>query len=240
MKHPAVMDVTRIYAILAQSLFAVLTTVNFCIQLCTILQTYTVWILRQTAYPCFPGCHRLIGPWSLRGFILRCIYILPNIFCSAYGTESIMEAGKRIGILSLINLMPYFGPHLDFLAELLGVSLHDLHTVHGSAAIVSVLLSATHALLGVFGGQWNALAWLPRLCALFVRLIHRSYRVILRTIRPSGHSPCYSLLSRSSFFDRPTSCFCEPIELGQCSVLVPCDRMLRTNWRFGLVHKRFT
>ncbi len=65
-----------------------------------------------------------------------------------------MEAGKRIGILSLINLMPlYFGPHLDFLEELLGVSLHNLHTVHGSAAIVSVLLSATHVLLGVFGGK---------------------------------------------------------------------------------------
>ena len=227
------MDVTRSYAIVAQSLFAVLTTVNFCILLCTILQTYTVWILQQIVYPFFLGRHRLVGPWSLRGFILRCIYVLTNIFYSAYGTESIMEAGKRIGILSLINLMPlYFGPHLDFLAEFLGVSLHDLHTVHGSAATMSVLLSAAHALFSVFGGQWNALAWLPRPCALFVRLIHRSCRVVLRTIRPSRHSPCYSLLSRSAFVDRPTSFFCEPIELGRCSVLVPCGHMLRTNWRF--------
>ena len=148
------MDVTRIYAIAAQSLFAVLTTINFCIQLCSILQTYIVWILRQIAYPFVPGRHRLVGPWSLRDFILHCTYVLTNIFCSAYGTESIMEAGKRICILSLINLMPlYFGPHLDFLAELLGVSLHDLHTVHGSAAIISVLLSAAHVLFSVFGGQ---------------------------------------------------------------------------------------
>ena len=63
-----------------------------------------------------------------------------------------MEAGKRIGILSLINLMPYFGPYLDFLAELLGVSLYNLYTVHGSTAIISVLLNTTYILLGVFGG----------------------------------------------------------------------------------------
>ena len=156
-----------------------------------------------------------------------------NIFCSAYGTESIMEAGKRICILSLINLMPlYFGPHLDFLAELLGVSLHDFHTVHGSAAIMSVLLSATHALFSVFGGQWNALTWLPRLCELFVRLMHRLCRVILRTIRSSRHSPCYSLLSHSAFVDRPTSYFCEPIELGRCSLLVPCGCMLKKKLAF--------
>ena len=65
-----------------------------------------------------------------------------------------MEASKRTGILSLINLMPlFFGPHLDFLAKLLGISLNNLHTVHGSAAIISVSLSTAHAIFSVFGGQ---------------------------------------------------------------------------------------
>ena len=182
------MDVTRIYAIVAGSLFAVLTTINFCIHLCTILQTFTVWILRHIVRHFILQRHRLVGPWSLRGFILRCIYILTNIFCSIYRIRLVVEAGKRTGIILLINLMPlYFGPHLDLLAELLGVSLYDLHTIHGSAAVASVLLSAAYALFSVFGGQWNALAWFPRPYALIVRLIHHSRRALLRTIRASRH-----------------------------------------------------
>lgn len=182
--HPADMDVARIYVIVAGSLFAVLTTINFCINLCTTLQTYTVWIVRHILQDFIPGRRHLVGPWSLRGFILRYIYILTNIFCSAYRIPSVMEAGKRTGALLLINLLSLcFGPHLDLLAELLGVSLHDLHTVRESAAVTSVLLSAAYALLSVFGGQWNALAWFPRPYALIVRLIHGSCLMLLRTIR---------------------------------------------------------
>lgn len=176
LKLTTVMDVTQIYAIVAGSLFAVLTTVNFCIHLWTLVQTYTVWVLRHIVYPFFLRRHRLVGPWSRRGFILRNIYILTNIFCSAYRTQTMMEAGKRTGILSLINLMPlFFGPHLDFLAKLMGVSLHNLHIIHGSAAIMSVLLSAAHAILSVLGGQWNTLAWCPRLYALLVSLVYHSF-----------------------------------------------------------------
>lgn len=167
------MDVTEVYAVVAGSLFAVLTTVNFCIHLWTWFQTYAVWILRHLVYPFFLRRHRLLGPWSRRGFILRNIYILTNIFCSAYRTQSITEAGNRTGILSLINLMPlFFGPHFDFLAKLMGVSLHNLQTVHGSAAFMSVSLSVAHAIFSVLGGQWNTLAWSPRLYALIVSLIH--------------------------------------------------------------------
>ena len=169
------MDVTQIYAVVAGSLFAALTTINFCIHLGTILQTCTVWILRHIVYPFFLRRHRLIGPWSRRGLILRSIYLLTNIFCSSYRTQSIVEAGNRTGILSLINLMPvFFGPHLDFLAGLMGVSLHNLHTVHGSAAVVSVLLSAAHALFSVYGGQWNTLAWSPHLYGLIVSMLQTS------------------------------------------------------------------
>lgn len=136
------------------------------------MQRYTIWILRHLVYRLVLRRHRLVEPWSFRDFIFRCVYILTNIFCSAYRTYTIVEADKRTGILSLINLMPlYFEPHLDFLAKLLKVSLHDLHTIHGSAAGMSILLSAAHALCSVFGGQWNALAWFPRLYALIVSLI---------------------------------------------------------------------
>ena len=183
--HPAGMDVARIYAIVAGSLFAILTTLNFCIHLCTILQTYTVWIVRHIVHHFILRRHRQVGPWSLRSFILRCIYILTDIFCSAYRIRSMVEAGKRTGVLLLINLMPlYLGPHLDFLAEFLGISLHDLHTVHGST---TVLLSAAYALFSGFGGQWNALAWSPHPYTLIVRLIHCSCRMLLRTIRASRH-----------------------------------------------------
>ena len=86
-----------------------------------------------------------------------------------------MEAGNRTGILSLINLMPLFlGPHLDFLAGLMGVSLHNLHNIHGSAAVVSLLLGAAHAIFSVFDGRWTKLAWSGHLYGIAVRLIHPS------------------------------------------------------------------
>lgn len=173
LKPSADMDVTQIYAIVAGSLFAVLTTINFCIHLWAMFQTYAGWILRHIVYPFFLRRHLVVGPWSRRGFILRSIYILTNIFCSVYRTNSILEAGNRTGILSLINLMPlFFGPHLDFLAGLMGVSLHNMHTVHGSAAVVSVLLSAAHAIFSVLDGKWKTLAWSSHVCGLIVSPIH--------------------------------------------------------------------
>ena len=169
----AVMDVAQIYAVVAGSLFAVLTIVNFCIHLWTILQTNIVWILRHMIYPFLLRRHRLVGPWTRRGFVFRSLYILTNIFCSVYRTQSIIEAGNRTGILSLINLMPlFFGPHFDFLAGLMGVSLHNVRTIHGSAAVVSVLLSTAHAIFSVFGGKWSTLAWSSHLYGLIVSFIH--------------------------------------------------------------------
>lgn len=232
-KHFAVMDVAQIYAIVAGSLFGILTTVNFFIHLWTALQTNTAWILRHIVYRFVLRRHRLVGPWSLRGFLLFCLYILTNIFCSVYGTNSKVEAGKRTGILSLINLMPlYFGPHLGFLAKLLGVSLHDIHTVHRSAAVMSVALSTTHALFSVFGGQWNLLARFPRLYALIVRLIICSYRDTLRTVRVYRHLPYCSSPLPGVLVDRPTSCFCEPIKPVRCFALMRYGGMSAKSWCF--------
>lgn len=86
-----------------------------------------------------------------------------------------IETDNRTGILSLINLMPLFlGPHLDFLAGLMGLSLHNLHNIYGAAAVISLLLGAAYAMFSVFGGRWNKLAWPGYLYGIAVSLIHPS------------------------------------------------------------------
>jgi hypothetical protein len=78
------------------------------------------------------------------------MYITANIFCTSFHTSSISEAGLRAGTLSLINIVPLFaGPHLGFLADLLGVSINIYRRIHRSAGLMSFLLTLFHVIVGL-------------------------------------------------------------------------------------------
>jgi hypothetical protein len=64
---------------------------------------------------------------------------------AGFEAVSLSEAGVRAAHLSLVNMAPAFaGPHLTFLADMLGVSLGTFRHIHRSAGVVSVLLLAFH------------------------------------------------------------------------------------------------
>ena len=148
------MDVTTIYAIVAGGVFALSTVFNFCFRLWRTTRCCTVLILRYIVYPLFIRHHCLAGPWSRGGFLLRFVYIAVNVFCSGFQIRSVAEACSRTGTLSLINMAPLFlGPHLSFLAVMMGISLPTFRTIHGSSAAVSLLLSAAHTILGIYDSR---------------------------------------------------------------------------------------
>ena len=168
------MDVTQVYAIVAGGLFAILTMLNFCLGLCKFTETYGILVLRHLVYPFSIRRHRLIGPWSRGGLLLRVVHVTVNAFCSGFKVGSVAEATDRTGTLSLINMIPLFlGPHLSFLASMVGLSLQTFHAIHGSSAVVSVLLGATHTILSLHGSSPGSLHESTHLHGLIVCLLLR-------------------------------------------------------------------
>ena len=165
------MDVTQVYAIVAGGLFAVLTMLNFCLGLLKFTETYGILVLRYLVYPFSIHRHRLIGPWSRGGLLLRLLHITVNAFCGGFKIGSVAEATDRTGTLSLINMIPLFlGPHLSFLASMVGLSLQTFHAIHGSSAVVSVLLGATHTILSLHSSSPGSLHESTHLYGLIVCL----------------------------------------------------------------------
>ena len=101
--------------------------------------------------------HRLVGPWSLAGVLLQLIYIAGNISCFSLGgshvetqASTLSRAGLRAGTLSVINLIPLFAsPHLDSLADILGVTLTTVRQIHRSVGLMAVLLTVFHVIVSV-------------------------------------------------------------------------------------------
>ena len=102
--------------------------------------------VRYLIYPYVLRRHQFLGPWTWADVMVQLVYITGNAFCVGF-RSSFAEAGLRSGSLSLINLIPlYLGPHLGFLADLLGLSLSTFRRVHRSAGLLSSCLVLFHAL----------------------------------------------------------------------------------------------
>lgn len=103
--------------------------------------------LRYLTYPYIVRRHRFLGPWTLADVLIQLVYIGSHCVCLGFGSPGLAKAGMRAANLSLINLIPLFlGPHLGFLADILGVSLSTFRHVHRSAGLMSSGLVLFHAL----------------------------------------------------------------------------------------------
>lgn len=173
------MNLTELYAIVAGGLLALSAVLKFCWRLWKTTRRCTLLVLRYLVYPLFIRQHRLVEPWSRSGFLLRVVYSMVNTFCSVFRISSAAEASSRVATLSLINLIPIFlGPHLSFLAMIMGFSLQTFKAVHGSSAVVAVLLAATHTILSVYGNKPFSVRDTSQLYGLIVSfLLHQTTRL---------------------------------------------------------------
>lgn len=143
------MDVTQIYTIIAGGIFGVLVVIQWILRVLETIQTVSLWGFCHLVYPFILRRHRFVGPWTRSGLLVRLLYLLANAFCGSFRVNSLAQARKRTGTLSLINMIPlYFGAHLSFVADLLGVSLGNLCSIHGSSAAVSTFLGSLHVIFG--------------------------------------------------------------------------------------------
>jgi hypothetical protein len=138
------MDITQAYALAAGGTFSILLLINL---LPYIKPSVTHFTSKHLTYLCLLHRHRLSGPWSRADVLVQLIYLTVNVFCLSFRVSDFSKAGLRAGTLSLVNMIPLFaGPHLGFLADMLGVPLKVYRLAHHSAGLMSFLLMPVHVL----------------------------------------------------------------------------------------------
>jgi hypothetical protein len=198
------MDITQKYATAAGGVFFIFTLVNLLPHITPLMGHISLFTSKHLTYPYLIYRHRFLGPWSPADGLVQLIYLTANVFCFSFRVATISEVGLRAGTLSLINMIPLFaGPHLSFLADLLGVSLRTYRQVHRSAGLMSFALILFNVLVVVFSRASFPLDLPQNLSGLIVRLSYSSCPSEL-TLRKAGSSLALLLLLSYPLFRKPS------------------------------------
>ena len=180
------MDIPQIYATAAAGFFSILMVCN---SRALVEQAWKYLISKYLTHPHLLHRHRLlglwtIGPWTPAEILSQALYLTVNLFCLCFRASSISIAGVRARNLALVNLIPVSaGPHLSFLADVLGVSLSTYKTMHRSAGLMSSALTLVHVLTAVANREPFSLTELPHLFGLIVAYFHsQSYEPRLTVV----------------------------------------------------------
>ena len=146
------MNVTQVYAIAAGGVFVLLLIVKSISSIQQVLSALAILMAKHLTYPFLLRRHRLLGSWSRADVLLQFIYFTINMFCMIFRVTSVKDAGARAGNLAMINMAPlFFGFHLSFLADILGISLSNYRRIHHMMGWMSFLLGLVHALAAIHG-----------------------------------------------------------------------------------------
>ena len=166
------MEITMAYAVALGGVLLILALINLLPGLPYLTISTPRFLqraLRYLTYPYLVRRHRFWGPWTCADIIIQIVYIGCNAFCIRFPASDITEAGVRAGYLSLINMIPLFlGPHLGFLADILGVSLSTFRLMHRSAGMMSCSLFLFHVLAKLVSHTAFAFRGIANLSAVVV------------------------------------------------------------------------
>lgn len=169
------MEITLVYAIALGGVLLTLLLINLIpwfpyLTLST--PTFLQQALRYLTYPYLVRRHRFLGPWTCADIMIQLAYIASNSFCIGFRVSDVAKASVRAGSLSLINMIPLFlGPHLGFLADILGISLSTFRLLHRSAGLMSFGLALFHMLaMLVFHVETFSLRGIANISAVVVSI----------------------------------------------------------------------
>ena len=172
-RQKAGMEITQIYAIATMGFFAALLLIRFGVILQQSLSRYNLLYFKDFLFALLVRRHRFFGPWTRVQAISVVLYTIANVAGLAVGTTNVKDAGDRAGVLSLINIIPcYFGLHLGFVSDLLGLSLRTYRQFHASAGSMSFVLGLLHVIINLatvgdtelFQASGQLLSFLASLC----------------------------------------------------------------------------
>lgn len=163
-------DITHMYALVASSIFGALLLLNTRTYLRAAFAITQRFILRHLVFPSLIPRTRYWEPWTRADTLLQACYLTINVFCLVFNAATLEIAGLRAARLSLVNLAPTFaGPHVSFLADILGVSLTTCRRIHRSAGVMSMLLAAFHIIVTMAFERTVPILGLRNIGALIVR-----------------------------------------------------------------------
>ncbi len=146
------MNIPQVYAIAAGGVFVLLLIMKSLSSVQHLFHALAILVAKHLTYPFLIRRHRLLGPWSRADVLLQVTYFMINMLCLTFRVGSVKEAGVRAGTLAMINMAPlFFGFHLSFLADILGISLSDFRRIHRMMGWMSLLLGLVHALVVIHG-----------------------------------------------------------------------------------------
>lgn len=164
------MDVVQIYAITTGCIFATLIILNLFRHTRRVVDVASIFIRKHLTYPFLLQCHRAVGPFSPADILLLVSYVVIVAFCLGFRTSSLPAIGRRSGYLALVNLVPLFaGPHLTFLADLLGLSLNVYRLLHRTVGVMSYALALLHVVVEMIKRQAFPLHLARNLYGVIVR-----------------------------------------------------------------------
>ena len=148
------MDLTAKYSLAAGGIFSLLLLAQLIPRIARLFGGVSIFVSKHVIFPYILKRHEVVGPWTRATVAVHLIYIAANVFCLGFHTSSVSKAGLRAETLSLINIVPLFaGPHLSFLADVLGFSLDSLHRIHRSAGWMSFSLAVFYVSTVVAAGD---------------------------------------------------------------------------------------
>ena len=108
-------------------------------------------LLRYGIYPWIVDPHRLCGPWTPVGLVVRCVYWAANGFLVVFPSRDWHAAATRAGTLALVNMaLLYLTWSHDDMASIWGVSLMLYRQMHATVGWVMVMLIIFHT-----GSLWS-------------------------------------------------------------------------------------
>jgi len=178
------MDITQIYAIVIAgvALVFLLRTGVSCLAPNLIATSSHVYQYLSHSYVL--NRHTLIGPWTGAGVLLHLIYLAVNAVCLSVGVTNLSHAGRRAGTLAVINLgLLLSGLHLNFLADLLGLSVAAIRVIHRSAGLVAFGFAVFHVVVAAITER---LAFVREFEKPFVIIVSSSLSAHLRLLTYLG------------------------------------------------------
>lgn len=144
------MDFIAIYAIAAGSILGTLFIVRAVSSLRNRTDIISVMVSKHLTYPYILDRHQLFGPWTRANVLLYLIYVVTNGFFVSYQARSAVGVSRRAGTLSVVNIaFLILATHLDFLADLLGISLQICRRIHRAIGYVTCGLLALHIIIAL-------------------------------------------------------------------------------------------
>lgn len=144
------MDITQIYAIATGALFGLFLIIRTTFFVFKFFQHCNILLVKHFLFPFIIKRHYFLGPWTRAQLFSALFYLALNIFCCMFGVSSINTIGSRAGTLSVINIIPaYFGYHLSFIGDILGVSLQTYRYLHALIGVMAFALGLFHVFVSV-------------------------------------------------------------------------------------------